>query len=47
MNAVFKVVTFALVVAKTFGPERAFEAHALPATFRDAPPPVVFRPKVP
>ena len=44
MNDVFKVATFALVVAKTFGPVRAFEVHALPATFRDAPPPMAPRP---
>jgi hypothetical protein len=44
MNAVFKVATFALVVAKTFGVASAFEVHAFPATFKEAPPPVVFMP---
>jgi hypothetical protein len=47
MNAVLSVLTFALVVTKTLGVERAFEVHVFPATLRVAPPPVVFRPTVP
>ena len=41
---VFRVGTFALVVANTFVAESAFKVHVFPAILRVAPPPVVFTP---
>jgi hypothetical protein len=47
MAEVFREAKLALVVAKTLGAARAFEAQTFPATLSVAPPPAQFTPTNP